>query len=332
MATLLYIERQAWLVSVALHTVIALGFVGLARELTIDATEPFHLELVLVAQTAPTLLEPIESAPKHIESSNKRTKVSEDIVQRPARAQEPRPVIESKVAETELQQMQSLKNPENTESLLNTEPAASVVEQEGRLSSVPSIITQSSMVPLSQVTQDEVEMRMESDHKLPNIESPRPPETHDEDDKEILATTNRDPDSEIHPSSVPAQSAGLADAAEHQAPIARADSQPTSTKPTAPDYSWLKRLLWERIDRVKRYSDDAFENEWEGRVVILLTVKEDGQIEDVRVAESSGNPSLDREATTLITQVSPVPLDRPLGAHRVKIRVPISFGLKRMHQ
>ena len=47
-----------------------------------------------------------------------------------------------------------------------------------------------------------------------------------------------------------------------------AGSASASTRGSGPDYSWLKRLLWERIDRIKQYSDDAVENEWEGRVVI----------------------------------------------------------------
>ncbi|MGE3817067.1 MAG: energy transducer TonB [Nitrospiraceae bacterium] len=116
----------------------------------------------------------------------------------------------------------------------------------------------------------------------------------------------------------------------------RAQSDPTAGAPpiggsangAGPDYGWLKRLLWERINRVKSYSDDAIENEWEGRVVMVVTIRSDGNIEEVRVAESSGNDSLDREAAALITRVSPLELDRALGAARVRFRVPIAFGLE----
>jgi TonB family protein len=90
----------------------------------------------------------------------------------------------------------------------------------------------------------------------------------------------------------------------------------------------LKRLLWERIDRIKQYSDDALENEWEGRVIMVVTIRSDGRIDDVDVAESSGNRGLDREAAHLIAQVSPLELNRALDAAQVKLRVPISFGLK----
>jgi TonB family protein len=101
-----------------------------------------------------------------------------------------------------------------------------------------------------------------------------------------------------------------------------------SGKGTGPDYGWLKRLLWERINHIKSYSDDAVENEWEGRVVMVVTIRADGRIDEVSVAESSGNGSLDREAAELIKRTSPLELDRALGAARVKFRVPISFGLE----
>ena len=113
----------------------------------------------------------------------------------------------------------------------------------------------------------------------------------------------------------------------HRDPTATASASGTG-EGAGPDYGWLKRLLWERINRVKSYSDDAVENEWEGRVVMVVTIQSDGRIEEVTVAESSGNGSLDREAAALIARVSPLELDRALGAARVRFRVPISFGLE----
>jgi TonB family protein len=113
----------------------------------------------------------------------------------------------------------------------------------------------------------------------------------------------------------------------HRDPTAAA-SVSGSGKGTGPDYGWLKRLLWERINRIKSYSEDAVEKEWEGRVVMVVTIRSDGGIEEVNVVESSGNGSLDREAAALIARVTPLELDRVLGAERVKLRVPISFGLE----
>ena len=114
----------------------------------------------------------------------------------------------------------------------------------------------------------------------------------------------------------------------NQTPGLGGSSASTPGKGAGPDYGWLKRLLWERINRNKQYSDNALENEWEGRVVMVVTIRSDGHIGEVAVAESSGNRALDREAADLIARVSPVELDRPLGAVEVKLRVPISFGLE----
>ena len=337
--TLPHIERLGWLVSVSLHTMLTLGFVGLAQELTIDATDPFRLELVLVEQaaTVPTVVETIVgNVPTHRDSSNQTTEGPRDLAHRPVGVQAPQPVIESKVIEPELQEQPILKNPENPVGV-NTEPVAPVVEQlqptePEQPSSVPSVVPQSSVVTQPEVAPDEAETRAESDLKLPTISSSIPIDSHDEKDKEIPVITNRASDLDMPQPSVPAQSAVLADAVETQAPTVNANSPPQSTKTTRPDYSWLTRLLWERIDRIKQYSKDAVQHEWEGRVVILVSIREDGWIDDVSVAESSGNRSLDHEAVKLITQVSHLSLDRPLGAQRVKVRVPISFSLKRGRQ
>ncbi|HEU4685699.1 MAG TPA: TonB family protein [Nitrospira sp.] len=109
---------------------------------------------------------------------------------------------------------------------------------------------------------------------------------------------------------------------------ATASAAGATGKGSGPDYGWLKRLLWERINRIKQYSDEALDHEWEGRVVMVVTVKPDGHLDDIAVAETSGNRSLDREAADLIARASPLELDRALGAARVKLRVPISFGLE----
>ena len=60
---------------------------------------------------------------------------------------------------------------------------------------------------------------------------------------------------------------------------------------------------------------------------MVVTIRSDGRIDDVDVAEGSGNRLLDREAANLIARVSPLELNRALGAARVQLRVPISFGL-----
>ncbi len=95
-----------------------------------------------------------------------------------------------------------------------------------------------------------------------------------------------------------------------------------------PDYDWLKKLLWHSLERAKSYPDHALANGWEGRVVLEITIAETGRIVEVVVAESSGHVALDRGAKALAQDVSRLSLPRTLGAPRVRLRVPMRFGLE----
>ncbi len=93
------------------------------------------------------------------------------------------------------------------------------------------------------------------------------------------------------------------------------------------DFGWIGNLLRARIEEVKRYSYEARLKEWEGRTVISAAVLSDGQIVDLRVAESSGNRRLDEDARALVARASPLMLPRDLGLSKVVVNVPIVFGL-----
>lgn len=95
------------------------------------------------------------------------------------------------------------------------------------------------------------------------------------------------------------------------------------------DYGWLAAAIRARIEEIKRYSEQARSNGWEGRVVVATTVKADGRLMDIRVVESSGNGSLDEDAKQILRDTSPVVLSQPLEAAQVTVRVPIVFGLHR---
>jgi TonB family protein len=96
-----------------------------------------------------------------------------------------------------------------------------------------------------------------------------------------------------------------------------------------PDYGWLAAAIRARIEEIKRYSEQARSNGWEGRVVVATTVKADGRLMDIRVVESSGNGSLDEDAKQILRDTSPLVLSQPLEAAQVTVRVPIVFGLHR---
>lgn len=105
---------------------------------------------------------------------------------------------------------------------------------------------------------------------------------------------------------------------------------PGQLSPAArPDYGWLAQALWSRIEQLKRYPQIARMNRWEGKVVLRAVIKEDGQLIDLEVAESSGHSVLDLDALEIMRQASPLKLKHALGQPQVVVQVPISYRLER---
>lgn len=98
--------------------------------------------------------------------------------------------------------------------------------------------------------------------------------------------------------------------------------------PTRPDYGWLMEALWRQVDRLKRYPHTARVNRWEGKVVLRAVIRDDGQVIDLSVEESSGYTVLDRDALEILKQASPLKLKHPLGQAQVVVHVPISYKLQ----
>ena len=96
-----------------------------------------------------------------------------------------------------------------------------------------------------------------------------------------------------------------------------------------PDYGWLAQALWSRIEQLKRYPQIARMNRWEGKVVLRAVIREDGQLMDLEVAESSGHQVLDLAALEIVRQASPLKLLHDLGQPQVVVQVPISYRLER---
>jgi protein TonB len=114
-------------------------------------------------------------------------------------------------------------------------------------------------------------------------------------------------------------------------PIQQASIQHAPTQPipaTKADYSWLLETLWNRVERLKRYPHIARTNRWEGLVVLKAVINEDGQLLDLKIAESSGHSVLDQDAMDVMRRSCPLQLKHPLGKSQVELRVPISYKLR----
>jgi periplasmic protein TonB len=96
---------------------------------------------------------------------------------------------------------------------------------------------------------------------------------------------------------------------------------------TQADYGWLTDALWERIEALKRYPAQARANHWEGKVVVEVVIRNDGEVVGLKIAESSGRVILDQEALTVMRKASPLTLKHSLGKPSITLLVPISYKL-----
>lgn len=114
---------------------------------------------------------------------------------------------------------------------------------------------------------------------------------------------------------------------EQASPVVK-ELQVRSAPTTKADYSWLAEALWNRVEQLKRYPHIARMNRWQGKVVLRAVIREDGQLMDLEIAESSGHSVLDRDAMEVMKQASPLKLKHPLGQPQVVVQVPINYKLQ----
>jgi periplasmic protein TonB len=94
-----------------------------------------------------------------------------------------------------------------------------------------------------------------------------------------------------------------------------------------PDFSWLTHSLRGRVQQSQQYSTVARLNGLEGRVVLRITVKDNGELL-VAIATSSGHALLDQDAVEQVTRLSPLSLLQPLGRAQQVLNLPIIYSLR----
>lgn len=104
--------------------------------------------------------------------------------------------------------------------------------------------------------------------------------------------------------------------------------RPMQTLATMPDYGWLADTLWAEVQRFKQYPPMARLNQWEGRVVVQVSVRKDGRLINPEIQKSSGYPVLDQAAVAVIQQASPVALKYALGREQVAVMIPLNYQLE----
>ena len=112
---------------------------------------------------------------------------------------------------------------------------------------------------------------------------------------------------------------------EHQVVAQAAVSRPAAKA----DYGWLADSLHRRIIELRHYPSTARLNGWEGKVVLKVSIRNDGQLKDVEVVKSSGHESLDQAAMEAVRRACPLHMKHELTAPMVVLHLPVSYSLNR---
>ncbi len=121
--------------------------------------------------------------------------------------------------------------------------------------------------------------------------------------------------------------------------VATAPSSPVATKepevvasaaisrtPKA-DNKWLADSLHRRISELKKYPSMARMNGWEGKVVLKVSIRHDGELKDVQVVTSSGHASLDQAAIEAVRRACPLHMQHELTAPMIVLHLPVNYRL-----
>jgi protein TonB len=115
------------------------------------------------------------------------------------------------------------------------------------------------------------------------------------------------------------------------APVQAAPAQ-ASSRPPAPvstvTPSWRSDLL-ARLQRAKRYPDQARSHGDQGVATTTFTMDRSGRVLSVGLVRSSGSTLLDEEAVALVRRAEPLPsLPDEMPGSTITLTVPISFALR----
>jgi protein TonB len=126
------------------------------------------------------------------------------------------------------------------------------------------------------------------------------------------------------PASAPSPASAAAPAA--SGVLSRLESLPVPAAPPGPDPGALERYRLQLVTvaaRFKRYPRAAIDNNWEGAVVVRMTVGADGRIAALGIAQSSGHEVLDQQALEMFRTANryvPVPAELAGRAFELELR------------
>lgn len=92
--------------------------------------------------------------------------------------------------------------------------------------------------------------------------------------------------------------------------------------------SWFNEIR-NKIEKFKKYPEEARKQDIEGEVVIELSIQNTGYTGKINIFKSSGNKLLDTEAVRMIKATEPFIPPKEINFSEISLRVPIMFNLRK---
>ena len=93
--------------------------------------------------------------------------------------------------------------------------------------------------------------------------------------------------------------------------------------------NYLLGEIQNQLSRYFRYPPAARRRGWEGEVIVAFNINEHGQLNNVRLAQSSGYSLLDRSAITAIAKLDNIALPNSMGRlQAMELQLPVRYELR----
>lgn len=284
---------NGWVLSLALHSLLLFAAISLFRQSPITLpTEPFRWEVALL-ESIPTTHDPSQST-SPAEPAISRNTTQARIPAQPHRTTRQIVAPTEQIVPLEQQTAATVEPARPTNMLSSTEPLREPTPASMAHES-PSALAQASESPQPQTELPSRSMAQE----------PTKPET--------VAVSSS------------GSTASMSDSAQqlHQ-PTATDTAAPPSTN--RPDYGWLQRAIFQRLDELKRSSRPSLDQAQPLKVLVRAVVSREGTLLNAEIVKSSGLDRIDQEAMALVQRVFPMAFDRPLDRQQVAMRIPITYS------
>lgn len=291
---------QAWAISVTLHGMaVALAMLLVAQMKPQPIQDLFQWNVALVEGLQEQSAEPGTQATRLLERAPQVPVQPKQPVSATSQAPARKPTPSVTARQQHVESPQAMERP-----LAQALPPAAVQQHQ-------DAVAQMDATPVTEITKIE-----EAQHQ--HVEP-------------ALTPTVQPTASEEVPSSVQTADVSKESGISHTAPEPpQAATGTVRSAPTGrPDYGWLIESVSKRLAELKRYPVTARSNGLEGKVVLRVVIRADGQLAEVMVQKSSGYEELDMAAMETLREASPLRLRHELGRAQIAITVPLVYSLAR---